>query len=103
MTESNLIRIRLAEAFAVTFSPPTPAMSLAPGTRQGAYEVLATFGWGPPRPLLSLPKGTTLFALTNDRKRILAATPVETHAPPRPLTVILNWLNGADQPAAPRR
>ena len=70
--------------------------SNGPQTAQG-------FQWGPPRPLLSLTKGTTLFALANDGKRVLAATPVETNAPPFPLTVILNWLNGADQPSAPRR
>jgi eukaryotic-like serine/threonine-protein kinase len=52
------------------------------------------FQWGAPRPLLSLPKGTTIFALANDGKRILAATPVETNAAPRPLTIVMNWLTG---------
>jgi Tol biopolymer transport system component len=52
------------------------------------------FQWGPPRPLLSMPKGTTIFALTGDGKRLLAATPVAANAAPRPLTVVLNWLHG---------
>ena len=52
------------------------------------------FQWGAPRPLLSLPKGTTIHALTSDGKRLLAATPVTVNAAPRPLTVVLNWLNG---------
>jgi Tol biopolymer transport system component len=49
------------------------------------------FQWGPPRPLLSLPKGTTMFAFTSDGKRLLAATPAAANAAPRPLTVVLNW------------
>jgi hypothetical protein len=53
------------------------------------------FQWGAPRPLLSLPKGTTIFALTRDGKRLLAATPVAANATPRPLTVVLNWLHGS--------
>jgi eukaryotic-like serine/threonine-protein kinase len=52
------------------------------------------FQFGPPRPLLTLPRGTTLFALADEGKRVLAATPVETNAAPRPLTVVLNWLDG---------
>jgi hypothetical protein len=52
------------------------------------------FQWGAPRPLLSLPKGTTVHALTSDGKRLLAATPVETNATPRPLTVVMNWRDG---------
>jgi hypothetical protein len=72
------------------------------GSSNGPQAAQA-FQWGRPRPLLSLPKGTTLFALANEGKRFLAATPVETNAAPRPLTVILNWLNGADQPAAAGR
>lgn len=53
------------------------------------------FQRGAPRPLLSLPKGTTVFALTSDGKRLLAATPVP-NASPRPLTVVLNWLTGSE-------
>ena len=52
------------------------------------------FQWGAPRPLMSMPKGTTLHALTSDGKRLLAATPVAASTTPRPLTVVLNWLNG---------
>jgi eukaryotic-like serine/threonine-protein kinase len=55
-----------------------------------------TFNWGPPRPLMSLPKGSTLFAYAGDGKRLLAAMPVETNAPPRPLTVVMNWLTGIE-------
>jgi hypothetical protein len=54
------------------------------------------FRWGPPRPLLSLPRGVTLFALADDGKRVLAATPVETTAAPRPLTVVMNWLTDVE-------
>jgi hypothetical protein len=61
------------------------------------------FQWGAPRRLLSLPRGATLFALKDEGKRALAATPVQTNTPPRPLTVILNWLNGVSQPAAAGR
>ncbi len=60
----------------------------------GAAASTQPFQWGPPRPLLSLPKSMSLFALTNDGKRVLAATPVETTAAPRPLTVVMNWLTG---------
>jgi hypothetical protein len=64
----------------------------------GVVSAAQAFQWGPPRPLLSLPKGTTLlFALTNDGKRVLAATPVEANAAPRPLTVVLNWLNTVNE------
>ena len=52
------------------------------------------FQWGPPRPLLPMPRGTTLFALTGDGKRLLAATPAAANTAPRLLTVVLNWLNG---------
>jgi hypothetical protein len=31
-----------------------------------------------------------------DGKRLLAAMPVETNAPPRPLTVVMNWLTGIE-------
>jgi hypothetical protein len=62
------------------------------GASDGAAAASQAFRWDPPRPLLSLPRGATLFALANDGKRVLAATPVETNAPPRPLTVVMNWL-----------
>jgi Tol biopolymer transport system component len=52
------------------------------------------FQWGAPRPLLSLPRGTTVFAIARDGKRILAATPAEANATPRPLIVVMNWLTG---------
>ena len=56
-----------------------------------------SFQWGAPRPLLSLPKGTTVSALTSDGRRLLAATPVAASTAPRPLTVVMNWLTGADR------
>ena len=59
-----------------------------------AARGVPAFQWGAPRPLLSVPKGTTVSALTSDGKRLLAATPVAANAAPRPLTVVLNWLNG---------
>jgi eukaryotic-like serine/threonine-protein kinase len=61
----------------------------SPGDR---HERSEGFQWGPPRPLVSLPRGTSLFALADDGKRVLAATPASTSAAPRPLTVVLNWL-----------
>ena len=36
----------------------------------------------------------SIFALTSDGKRLLAATPVAASAPPHPLTVVMNWLTG---------
>ena len=61
------------------------------------------FRWGPPRPLLALPKGAApLFALTHDGKRLLAATP-ESNIAPRPLTIVLNWLNGVSHSSAARQ
>jgi serine/threonine protein kinase len=50
------------------------------------------FQWGPPRPLLPLPRGTRLFALADDGKRMLAATPASTSTAPRRPTVVLHWL-----------
>jgi hypothetical protein len=50
--------------------------------------------------LLPLPKGAgSLFALTPDGKRLLAGIPVEANIAPRPLTIVLNWLSGVNQPA----
>jgi eukaryotic-like serine/threonine-protein kinase len=60
-----------------------------PDTARGAQA----FQWGAPRPLLSLPRGTTVHALTTDGKRLLAATPAP-NATPTPLTVVMNWLSG---------
>ena len=62
------------------------------------------FRWGPPRQLLLLPKGAgSLFALARDGKRLLAGIPVETNVAPRPLTVVLNWFSGVNQPATAGR
>jgi eukaryotic-like serine/threonine-protein kinase len=59
-----------------------------------AHRGAQTFQWGASRPLLSLPKGTTVHSLTRDGKRLLAATPVAASAAPHPLTVVMNWLTG---------
>jgi len=64
-----------------------------------ATTAAQAFRWGAPRRLLSLPKGAgSVFTLTSDGKRVLAATPVEIDAAPRPLTIVLNWLNGVNSP-----
>ena len=47
--------------------------------------------------MLTLPKGTSLYALTADGKRLLAATPVAATAAPQPLTVVMNWLTDVDR------
>ena len=64
-----------------------------------ATTAAQAFRWGAARRLLSLPKGAgSVFTLTSDGKRVLAATPVEIDAGPRPLTIVLNWLNGVNSP-----
>src|SRR5262249_5384486 len=67
-------------------------------TASDATTAGQAFRWGPPRPLLPIPKGAgSLFALTHDGKRLLAGIPVESNIAPRPLTVVLNWLSGLNR------
>lgn len=64
-------------------------MTLASGTRFGAYESIAAIGAGAPASVFAM-RASSFYAASPDGQRFLVTTPLADVAT-APITVILNW------------